>query len=181
MPGIPAVRFTYEDYVLLPEEKRYEIIDGDLLMSPAPTIYHQDVIFRLARLLDDWVRARDLGKVQISPCDVYLSETDIVQPDILYVSKARLGIIEERYVRGAPDLAVEAFLEATASRDRVLKGKLYAKFGVKEYWLVDLASKSAEVLAHTGGGFERLGAFGRADALRSQILPELAIPLSQVL
>lgn len=180
MSHVPALQFTYQDYLLLPEDKRYEIIDGDLLMSPAPTGYHQDVVFRLARFLDDHARADDLGKVQIAPRDVYLSETDIVQPDILFVSKARLGILEEKYVRGAPDLTIEAFEKATAARDRVLKAKLYAKYGVKEYWLADLQAKSVEILPNSETGFERQALFSASETLRSSLLPQLRIPLADV-
>jgi Uma2 family endonuclease len=180
MSHVPALQFTYQDYLLLPEDKRYEIIEGDLLMSPAPTGYHQDVVFRLARLLDDHVRADDSGKVQIAPRDVYLSEIDIVQPDILFVSKARLGILEEKYVRGAPDLTIEVFEKATAARDRVLKAKLYAKYGVREYWLVDLQAKSVEILLNSETGFERQALFSASETLLSSLLPQLRISLADV-
>jgi Uma2 family endonuclease len=180
MSHVPALQFTYQDYLLLPEDKRYEIIDGDLLMTPAPTTYHQRVLGHLYRFLDDHVREHDLGEVLFAPCDVYLSEVDIVQPDVLYVSKARLGILEEKYVRGAPDLTIEVFEKATAARDRVLKAKLYAKYGVKEYWLVDLQAKSVEVLLNAEAGFERQALFAASEILRSSLLPQLRISLADV-
>lgn len=170
-PAGARVRFTYQDYCLLPEEKRYELIEGDLLMTPAPGTRHQTVLQRLFKVVEAFVAARDLGRVWFAPLDVILSDEDVVQPDLLYVSKARLGIVTERGLRGAPDLAVEILSEATRERDRVVKRKLYAKYGVKEYWLVDPDGRAVEVLVLGQEGYQTFRVFPEGTTLESPLLP----------
>ncbi len=130
-----TVRFTYDDYLLLPEESRYEIIDGDLRMSPAPTARHQRIVREIVLILAEFVRRHDLGEVMVSPFDVILSETDVVQPDILFVTKDRASIIREKGAFGAPDLVIEILSPATANRDRTVKAKLYAGSFERPGWL----------------------------------------------
>src|SRR6185369_17997738 len=102
-----AKRWTYEDYYRLDDDQRYEIIDGDLLMAPAPDTWHQDWVGELFRRLDDHVRKNNLGRVLLSPADVVLDETNTVQPDIIFVAAANSGIIQRRAIFGVPDLLVE--------------------------------------------------------------------------
>src|SRR5712691_11341392 len=130
----PATRLTYEDYRLLPEDRRYEVIDGELFMTPAPTPYHQIVALNVATALGEHVLGLKLGTVLIAPCDVVLSETDVVQPDILFIAAERASVIGEKYISAAPDLVIEVFSPSTAGRDQTLKKKLYAPRGVKELW-----------------------------------------------
>jgi len=124
-----AVRFTYADYLNLPEESRYEILDGDLLVSPSPNASHQRIVKKLARIFGRLLEDAGLGEIFVAPFDVVLSDTDVVQPDILFISKERASIVKERAVFGAPDLAVEVLSPATAERDRTVKAKLYARAG----------------------------------------------------
>ena len=118
------VRYTYRDYINLPEseEKRYELIDGELYMVPSPTPMHQDFVFSVSKVLDDFVQRHDLGKVYLTPLDVVLSDEDVLQPDIMFVSSARQGIVTEQNIRGAPDLVVEVLSPGTADRDRTING-----------------------------------------------------------
>src|SRR5712692_1844860 len=125
MTAPTSVRYTYDDYVLLPEDRRYEILDGDLFMTPAPTPYHQLVSRRIEFLLDAHVRRNELGEVLDAPCDVVLSPNDIVQPDILFIAAARLSIMGEKFITAAPDLVVEILSPSTAERDQILKTKIY--------------------------------------------------------
>ena len=141
------VRFNYGDYCLLPEDKRYYLIDGELYMAPAPSSRHQRLPLKLARLLADFIEGHGLGEVYIAPLDVILSEEDVLQPDLLFVTQERRGIVSERGCEGPPDLVVEILSPATEQRDRELKRKVYAKFGVPEYWLVDPQAESIEVMA----------------------------------
>lgn len=180
MAVAPSLRFTYEDYLLLPEDHRYEILDGDLFMTPAPTPYHQRVSLNLLFALHRHVREGGLGEVLQAPCDVVLSKTDVLQPDILFVAADRRSIIGEKYISGAPDLVVEVLSPATADRDTDVKTKIYARFGVKELWIADPDAKTASVFANSGEGFEQVGSFGRGEVLRSPLLPGLAIPLDEV-
>ena len=175
-----ALRFTYDDYALLPEDRRYEVVDGELFLTPAPMTFHQFVKGRLKHLLDDFVEAGSLGLVLDAPCDVVLSEHDVLQPDILFVSAARRSVVGEKYVGQAPDLVIEVLSPSTEDRDRTAKAKRYATFGVKEMWLVDPGAKTIEVLDNTGEGFERHALFGTGDIAHSPILPGLEFPVAPV-
>jgi Uma2 family endonuclease len=175
-----SLRFTYEDYLLLPEDRRYEIIDGDLFMTPAPGTPHQRLIGRLYSYLDDHVRSRKLGEVLMAPCDVVLSPTDVVQPDLLFVTAGRSAIVGEKFISAAPDLVVEVLSPSTEDRDRTVKTKLYARFGVRELWIADPETKRIEVLTNSGDGFRQEAVFGLGTVLRSTLLPGLEIPIAEV-
>lgn len=175
-----ALRFTYEDYALLPEDRRYEVIDGELVVTPAPTPFHQVVLGRFWRLVGDHVEAHRLGTVLLAPCDVVLSRYDVLQPDILYISAERRPIIGDKYVGPAPDLVVEVLSPSTAERDRTAKAKRYATLGVREMWLVDPDAKTMEVLLNAGEGFRRDGLFSETDTVRAVTLPCLEFPAAPV-
>jgi Uma2 family endonuclease len=175
-----SLRFTYRDYLLLPEDRRYEVVDGELLLTPAPTPYHQTVAKRLGFLLDAHVQEGKLGEVFIAPCDVVLSQFDVLQPDVFFIAAARLSIIGEKYISDAPDLVVEVLSPSTADRDRVAKARQYAKFGVAEMWIVDPAAHTVEVFRNSPAGFRRDSVSGATDLLRSPALPGLEIPLDRV-
>jgi Uma2 family endonuclease len=175
-----SLRFTYEDYVLLPDDRRYEVIDGELYLTPAPTPYHQRVVKRLGFLLDTHVAGVGAGEVFISPCDVVLSRFDVLQPDIFFVSSGRLAIVGEKYISDAPDLVVEVLSPGTRKRDRVFKAKQYARFGVREMWFADPDRKTVEVLVNTEHGFRREALYTGHDVLRSPSLPGLEVPLTRV-
>jgi Uma2 family endonuclease len=175
-----ALKFTYEDYCLLPEDRRYEVIDGEPFVTPAPTLMHQAVKMRLVRILEDFVAASGSGVVLDAPVDVLLSRHDIFQPDILLISGGRRGILGEKYVDGAPDLVVEVLSPSTESRDRDAKAKRYATFGVREMWLVDPAAKTIEVMVNDGEGFRREAIYGEGENVRSTILTGLVFPAGPV-
>jgi Uma2 family endonuclease len=175
-----SLRFTYEDYLLLPEDRRYEIIDGDLFMTPAPGTSHQRLIGRLYHYLDDHVRTGKLGEVLMAPCDVVLSPTDVVQPDLLFVATGRSAIVGEKFITAAPDLVVEVLSPSTEDRDRTVKTKLYARFGVRELWIADPDTKRIEIFTNPGDGFRQEAVFGLGTVLRSTLLPGLEIPIAEV-
>jgi Uma2 family endonuclease len=180
MPVPASLRFTYEDYLRLPEVRQYEILDGELYMVPAPVPYHQRVSRRLLVPLTLFVEDHQLGVVLDAPIDVVLSATDIVQPDILFVGRERLDIIGETHLTAAPDLVVEILSPATALRDRTTKAKLYARHGVRELWLADVEARTIEILTNAGAGFERRSLFSAVETLTSPLLPGLEIPLVSV-
>ena len=174
-------KLTYQDYLNTPDDVRYELIDGELIvMEPAPTTPHQSVSMNLSTLLWLFVRRHGLGKVFAAPTDVYLSETNVVQPDVLFVSAARTAIITERNVHGAPDLVVEIASPSTEARDRGVKLELYARYGVAEYWLADPAAETVETLRPEDGEFVATGRYGRTDTFTTPLLPGLAIDLTEV-
>lgn len=175
-----ALRFTYQDYLQLSEDQRYEIVDGDLYSFPASTPYHQKVSRNLAFQLHQFVDEMDLGETLKGPCDVLLSETDVVQPDILFIGKDRLSIIKEPNIHGAPDLVVEILSPASEKRDRGAKQKLYARAGVTESWIADPTAKTVEVLSLGETGYQRVNLFNHSDTLRSLLFPVLTISLSDI-
>ena len=179
--GVPeSLRFTYEDYLLTPDDRRYELVDGDLLLTPAPTPYHQTVGLNLGYRLKEFVDARGLGQVFLAPCDVVLSRYDVVQPDVFFIRADRVSIVGEKNIQGAPDLVIEVLSPSTEKRDPEMKAKLYARSGVRELWIVDPVSKTVELYAGTGAAFRREALFTIGDTARSPLLPGLEIPLARV-
>jgi Uma2 family endonuclease len=174
------VRFNYHDYLQLPEDKRYEILDGELHVVPAPSTKHQRVSLNLEVALHQYAKIKTSGEVYHAPCDVLLSEENVVQPDILFVRKERLGIIGEGNIRGAPDLVIEILSPSTRTKDLEIKRKIYHGFGVKEYWIVDLDDATAEVLICSESGYVSAGVYGKSQRLSSPLLPELNLPLDEV-
>lgn len=179
--SLPGHYFTYEDYKLMPEEKRCEIIEGELLMTPSPVFRHQAIQARLLVKLFSFVEANELGQVVSAPMDVILSPENVVQPDVLFISKERSAVIEKAgAVAGAPDLAVEILSPSTAPRDQVLKRKLYARFGVREYWIVDPGTEMVEVMTLAGSTFETWQRFMADQSLISPLLPGLSVKLGDI-
>lgn len=177
----PAFKFTYEDYRTAPPDKRYELLDGELLLAPAPNLRHQRLQLRLGMRLAQFIKERGLGELFFAPCDVVLSDTDVVQPDLLFVSRERRHLLSGGdNVRGAPDLVVEILSPATAERDRGYKRTLYAKHGVKEYWLVDPAAETVSILRPHGGALVVARTFGRNETLRSPLLAGFELDLGEV-
>ncbi len=140
------VRFNYSDYLLLPEGKRYEILDGELYVNAAPNTRHQRVSRRLKVALIRHVEDGDLGEVFDAPYDVILSDEDVVQPDIFFVAKNQSSIVGELNLRGTPNMVVEILSPGTRGRDIDLKRKTYARFGVQEYWIVDPDAETVGIL-----------------------------------
>ncbi|MCA9300781.1 MAG: Uma2 family endonuclease [Phycisphaerales bacterium] len=174
------VVFTYEDLRQLPEDRqRYEVIDGDLLVTPAPTTSHQRASARLVYRLTDRLDEPGIATVLYAPVDVIFSGQDIVQPDIVAVRAENRRFITERGIECAPDLVVEILSPSTSARDRGVKAKLYASYGVREYWLVDLASKRVEVRVLGVGGFESHATQGPGGTLASTIFP-FEMPIDDV-
>ena len=175
------IKFTYKDYKSLPESetRRYELLEGELVIVPSPNEYHQRISGNLQFILRAFVEDKNLGRVYYGALDVHLGE-DVVQPDILFVSKARSKIITEEEIRGAPDLVVEILSPATAERDRTYKKTLYARHGVREYWIVDPEEKTVEVMTLGKAGFESSGVHGKQGVLRSPLFTGLSINLSDV-
>ena len=176
----PAAKLTYEDYRNTPEDERYELLDGELLMTAAPNIAHQRVSGRLEWRLRAFVEERDLGEIFDAPTDVVLSDTDVVQPDILFVSRDRADIITADDVQGAPDLVVEVLSPTTARRDWRDKLDLYSKHGVREFWLADPQTEIVWVLLPNEGSLEVAAIYGEGDTLTSPMLEGFTLDLDQI-
>jgi Uma2 family endonuclease len=164
------VTWTYHDLELMPNDRhRYEVVEGDLIVTPAPTTTHQKVSKRIQFELMVQIERAGAGFVYDAPVDVIFSETSTVEPDLLVVRAGRKNIISERGIEGAPDLIVEILSPSTARNDRELKRKLYADRGVREYWIVDPAARSIEVLALSGASYESAAVYGPGATVTSSV------------
>lgn len=163
-------KLTYDDYVLFPDdERRRELIDGEVYVTPSPSVRHQDIVRVLLRKLDSHLETHGGGRVFVAPLDVLLSEVDVVQPDIVFVADDRTSIIGEENLKGAPSLAVEVLSDP--ARDRRLKRDLYARYGVLEYWVVDPDAHRIEVFRTTEQGYDRPEILEPGDTLNSALIP----------
>ena len=176
----PKPKLTYIDYAKTPDGERWELIDGELIMVPSPKRAHQRNQTKLGSRMSFFAEENDLGEVYFAPFDVVLSETDTVQPDLLFVSKERLHIITADNVQGAPDLVVEIRSPSTARQDWTVKRELYARHGVKEYWLVDPEAATVAVLLLDEGGLKVTGVFGEGDSLSSAVMSGFSIALADI-
>ncbi len=173
-------RLTYEDYAKTPDDARFELIDGELIpMAPSPSVFHQRRALRICRRMTDFVEGRGLGEVFIAPLDVVLAETDVVQPDVFYVSRERSHIITAANIQGAPDLVVEVLSPSTSERDRNYKRELYERSGVGEYWMVDPFARSITVLILRNGKYVSHGVFCEGDTLTSPTLAGFSLAVSE--
>jgi len=174
---------TYDEYVALPDDgNRYEVIEGELCLVPAPNRKHQEVLFNLAFELRKFITRNKLGHVYISPFDVKLSDINVVQPDVIYVSNGRLKILTEAGASGAPDLAIEVLSASTRRRDEVIKLRLYEKFGVEEYWIIDMSQASIRIHGRKRGKLVLVDElFDRDNAkLTTALFPAMAIPFARI-
>jgi Uma2 family endonuclease len=173
-------RVSVRDYFEQAESLRpMELVYGVVREPPAPRYGHQSIVTRLTVLLDTHVRAHGLGVVCVAPVDVVLDEQGalVLQPDVVFVAQARLGIIRDR-IWGPPDLVVEVLSTKTEQRDRVMKMQWYRLYGVGECWLVDPKRQSLEVVPFGGSG-QRATTSGDAVAV-STVLTGWDVPTSHI-
>lgn len=156
-----------------------ELWNGEIIMSPTPNPTHQDIVFNFARRLRDFVDAKKLGRVFLSPLDVILSPHRVVQPDVFFISKSRLGLVTDR-VRCAPDLAVEVISKGRRRRDRVDKKDLYEQFAVREYWIIDPEAQTIEVFALEKGAFKLAARAEHGETAASKLFPGFTVAWSQL-
>jgi Uma2 family endonuclease len=180
---IDSTRLTYEDYVLLPDDgKRHEIIDGDHYVTPAPKTNHQSASINLSAAMHSFVKEHSLGIVLTAPSDVILSNENVVQPDVLFVSAARASIVTEDNIQGAPDLIIEIISEGTRKKDEIIKRKLYERFGVTEYWLLDPELETVKIYHRAEEGYGRALELSKEndDVLTTDLLPAFHLPLADI-
>jgi Uma2 family endonuclease len=175
-----AVRHTYKDYCATPDDERYELLNGNLMMVPAPNMKHQRVLARLHLELGRFTQEHALGEVYIPPSDVVLSATNVVQPDLLFISRAREHRLTDKNVQGAPDLVVEILSPSTADKDLGYKHDLYGRHGVLEYWIVDPNAETVAVHRQRDGRLELAETFERHDTLRTALLDGLQLKLADI-
>lgn len=170
------VILTYKDYEALPADgRRYELHEGELSVTPAPSPGHQRVIRNLLVILNEYVKAYRLGEVFVSPIDCILSDITIVQPDIVYVETRRLPAISARGIEGPPTLVVEILSPSTIQIDRGVKFQLYARYGVPYYWIVDPEARSIEAYTLTAGAYQLTARLEGSESAFLPPFPDLAL------
>ncbi len=176
----PWIKFTVKDYMSMPDGKRYQLLDGEMILAPSPNTRHQRILISLVSALKGFAETNGIGEVFLAPYDVVLSDHDVAQPDMLFVSNSRSSIVTGANIQGAPDLVVEILSSGTATYDRGYKQALYSRHGVREYWLVDPDAETVEVLAEGAQALLLHATHRRGESLISPLLAGLAINLEQV-
>ena len=156
----PRIKFTVKDYMSTPYDKRYQLLDGEMILAPSPTSRHQTIVARVYVALNNHVNVNSLGRVWFAPLDVVLSNYDVAQPDILFVSNARASSITEANIQGAPDLVVEILSPSTLEYDR--------------------GYKTVEILTHTEQGLESAATYSRGQTLESPLFDGLSLELQDI-
>jgi Uma2 family endonuclease len=185
-PTDPGVKLTYDDFVHFPDDgQRHELIDGEHYVTPSPNIPHQRISATLVGLIWSYLQDHPVGEVFAAPLDVVFTRCDVVEPDLLYVSKERAAsVLTKLHVRGTPELVVEIGSPSTRRRDETIKRRLYEREGVSEYWVVDSEVDRVRVYRRgpASGGFGPALelALERGDVLETPLLPGLLIPLTRL-
>lgn len=183
-PAGPGLKLTYDDFVLFPDDgKRHELIDGEHYVTPSPNTRHQTIVGTLHFLIRTHLETHPIGRIFVAPFDVVFSQFDVVEPDLLYVSNARLAeVLTPANLQGAPDFVIEIGSPGTRKRDETIKRHLYERFGVSEYWVVDPELDLIRVYRREGEGFGRAIELSHeaGDLLTTSLLPGLDLPLTRI-
>ena len=174
-------RFGYTDLLAMPDDgRRYEIHGGELVVVPSPLPGHQIAVVELVMLLHEYGR-RWGGIALAAPLDIVLDEYDVVQPDVVFFRAERRHLVQPYAVtRAAPDIAVEVLSPSTASVDRDRKMRMFARYGVPEYWIVDPVHLQIEVHALENGAYRQAQVATGGDTVRSVLFPDLTFPVARI-
>jgi Uma2 family endonuclease len=171
--------WTVEDYLLLGDGVQpCQLINGELIMSPAPNPSHQRIIRSLFKLLD---AANPMGEIFFSPIDLFINQKNVFQPDLLFLSKENISFVTQRGIEGPPDLIIEVISASNVFVDRNTKKKAYLDFGVKEYWIVDPGNKTLEVYLRSQTNHEVPHLYLAEDGtVTSTVLTQLSFDLKEI-
>ena len=180
VPGPPQGSWTYEDYAALPDDgHRYEIVNGVLVMTPAPTPEHQSIAVRIAYYMFPFIDLAGIGRLFTGPIDVDLGPKKVFQPDVVVILNEHLDRVQAKKIVGVPDLVVEVASPSTAAFDRLVKYEIYARAGIAEYWIVKPTRRTVEVLVLKDGQYGSLGIFSGQATIPSKVVPELSVRVEQ--
>ena len=171
---------TYDDYALLPEGAKYQLIDGEIIEMPTPIVAHQNAVLNLAFEFEKLNRAKKLGRVIVAPMDVFLDIHNTFQPDVMFISNERASIIGTDIVRGAPDLVVEVLSPSTAYYDLRKKMPTYFKYGVKECWIIDVSERAVERYALMNDEPMRISKSTGNQRITTPVLPDLTLSAEEI-
>ena len=176
-----AYEMTAEKFFELPEGPPYfELIDGDLYMSPSPLRLHQRIVLRLAYELQGFLEDHPLGEVNVAPSDVVFSPNVVLNPDLYYVRNEHRDILKPHGASGAPDLCVEILSPSTAKRDVGRKREIYAESGVEEFWVVSPKTQTIDVYRLREKADEPVAVLAMGETLTSALFPGWSLAVADV-
>lgn len=182
MSAETQTKLTYEDYLSIPDDgRRHEIIDGEHYVNPSPAPRHQIIAFNIELRMGMFLLKNPIGQMMHAPLDIVLTDTDIVQPDIIYISRERLKLIGPKNIGGTPELVVE-ILSTNRRYDEITKKRLYERTGVREYWIVDPELDTIKVYRRSGNAFVRVAELSAEndDVLTTPLLSGFELKLVEV-
>ena len=177
---VTTPRLTYQDYANLEGDERYELLDGELILVGSPNTDHQTASVRIGFRMFSFIDENDLGWFFHAPFDVLFTDTDVVQPDLLFISKEREHIITPANIQGAADLIVEILSPSSSRRDWRDKRELYAAHGVRDYWIVDPTNHIVWVMLLRAGTFEIDETYTEGDNITSPTLEGFGISVAEI-
>ncbi len=177
---VTTPKLTYQDYAALESDERYELLDGELILVASPNRDHQEVVMDLGFMMRTFARENALGRVYIAPFDVLFTDTDVAQPDIMFISREREHILTHANVQGAPDLIVEILSPSSSTRDWRDKRELYASHGVREYWIIDPTNRIVSILLLQDGVLEIEQTHTEDDTATSTVLEDFSVSLDSI-
>ncbi len=177
-------KITYAEFreMDFPEDdtNRYELLDGELVQRNIPSIQHQRIVRNVFRKLDQFVMEKTLGEVFFAPIALLVDDYNAPQPDVFFISNKTEQVMDEYVVMRPPELVIEVLSPSTMLDDRHRKRKLYERFGVKEYWLIDPQNKAIEVLTISNGQSEIFSFAAEKGTVRSKVLEGFEVNLNEV-
>ncbi|HET8774062.1 MAG TPA: Uma2 family endonuclease [Thermoanaerobaculia bacterium] len=175
-----ATRMTYEEFMALPDDgKHYELIEGELVLNPAPNLRHQAIIGNLYLAFRLYLDQHRSGKVFVAAVDVVLSIENVLEPDVIVILADRAARLQTKNVQGAPNIAVEVLSPGSRRKDEVTKKRLYEHFGVDEYWIADPETETVKIYRRAGDAFERAIEFSTG-SITSALLPGFTLDVAAV-
>lgn len=170
---------TIDDYLKLPEGARYQLIKGEIIKFPSPTEQHQHILFILTLKIGNFLLQNNIGVARFAPLDVHLDEENVFQPDLLFISNENNHIIKDR-IYGAPDFVVEVLAPSTAYYDWEEKKEIYAKYGVKEYWIINAQKRYIEMYANKNNEFELVSKIKENGLIKSEVIAGFEFELGEL-
>lgn len=172
--------FTAADYRSMPEDgKRYQLIEGELIVAPAPNTFHQIVQVNLVQILQTYLLKKPIGTLLCAPCDVYLDDHNVYQPDLLFVTRAHAERIQHDGIHGAPDLVIEILSPSTAAQDRRKRGN-FAAAGTVEFWQIDPALRQIQRFVFAENLAKPVALIDEPETFTSPLFPDLTIATADI-
>ena len=171
---------TYADYLLTPEGGKFQLIAGEILEMTSPSLYHQRIITKISTFISNFLSNHSIAEVFVAPLDVYFSDTEVYQPDIILLLTESFSKMKENKIEGAPDLVMEVLSPSTAYYDLKHKKSIYEKNGVKEYWIVDPMEKTIEIFELQNGKFISNGELSKNEIAKSKLIIGMEVSLGTI-